>query len=184
MTLSLESRVLARTRTTVVQSLWLFITAEDSVETRPINKDNNESSDPCRTYTSDKLVKFWLGISISAYFRTAQTQPPIPKRKGQPGENKSGRYQCGRLKCKTSRANKSDIRRQWMLQHAPKLLKGPKDEESGTEPDDGDEESQKYVQANMSTWYAGISPAGLILLCEKVGVCCLGPTRRHLLEHV
>lgn len=144
-------------------------------------RHRNEFNGLCRTYTSDKLVKFWLGISISAYIQIAQTQPTIPKRKGQPGENKLGRYQCGRSECKTSRANEFDIRRHLMLQHAPSLLKGPRDGKSRTEPGDGHREFQKYIQGYISTWFARFSPAGLILLCEKVGVCCLSPTRLRLL---
>ncbi|KAI7387719.1 hypothetical protein KC336_g17481 [Hortaea werneckii] len=78
---------------------------------------------PCRKYTSDKTVGFWLGIP----------------RKGQPDANGSGRYRCGHSGCRSTRAEQLDIRLHYMQDHLPQLSAGNPlgNEESGTEDNGG-----------------------------------------------
>ncbi|GAB1730572.1 hypothetical protein NU195Hw_g9396t1 [Hortaea werneckii] len=92
-------------------------------------RHDDEFNDPCRTYTLDKTVGFWLRIPC----------------KGQPGVNNWGRFRCGHSGCNVARANQLDIRLHWMENHLPQLLSGerPGNEESGTEAADGDEEYEE-----------------------------------------
>ncbi|KAI7083217.1 hypothetical protein KC356_g7765 [Hortaea werneckii] len=91
-------------------------------------RHKNDPSGPCRLYTFDKPLEFWLGIPDKA--------------KGK--KNKKGRFDCGHSKCKVSEAREYELRRHWMEKHTPDLV-----EEQANKPievSDDDESGEEYSE--------------------------------------